>query len=468
MNQILNIEQLKKNLGNHKHDIGNVSDILPFTTSFRNENTIKNFNVVIGDFVRKICRVEFMPKKKNAEYDLFQNDPIITNIIDEIEFSPEHRVDLERLLRNFLYNDQANVKVFHPYIYNFLPESDKPIYKKYAQFIADVLVYGNEDIRPIFTNKESEDLLSDLILTNLELKEAKSTNVRLYQPAFETITKLYQEDVLFISKHKDFFLKYFSLLTHFYTFIYVCQLFVKFEEMFKADYTRMKPLYFALEWEPLNKRRKAADEIEGYKFIKNNYHKLFVHIHTLSQLSLNSLCNPYEGSPKEKLKFYNYQELDDIFSSSPPDLLNQFITDINNWIAIYSDLFSKRVVTKGEGHDLKNAIQLLFKCISEGVNEDAAKNYGKNIENLAGNVFLKARGSIGTVLNINHDMLMLLTAISVKDKRIPLKVLFEEYEKRGVAFDRISRKAIIELLDSYNLIDKKSDSGDAQYVKPIL
>ena len=51
---------------------------------------------------------------------------------------------------------------------------------------------------------------------------------------------------------------------------------------------------------------------------------------------------------------------------------------------------------------------------------------------------------------------------------ISLKQLFIEYEKRGVYFDRYSRESIVELLNKLNLIEKKSDSGDAQYVKPIL
>ena len=61
-----------------------------------------------------------------------------------------------------------------------------------------------------------------------------------------------------------------------------------------------------------------------------------------------------------------------------------------------------------------------------------------------------------------------MTALCVKDKKIRLNQLFEEYEKRGLFFDRYSKEEIIKLLTKLNLIDKKSDSGDAQYVKPIL
>lgn len=65
-------------------------------------------------------------------------------------------------------------------------------------------------------------------------------------------------------------------------------------------------------------------------------------------------------------------------------------------------------------------------------------------------------------------MLLVITALCVKDKKIKLNQLFEEYEKRGLFFDKHSKKEIINFLNKLNLIDKKSDSGDAQYVKPIL
>ena len=46
--------------------------------------------------------------------------------------------------------------------------------------------------------------------------------------------------------------------------------------------------------------------------------------------------------------------------------------------------------------------------------------------------------------------------------------LFEEFEKRGISFDRDSKAKIIQLYEKLNLLEKKSDSGDAQYVRSIL
>ena len=72
------------------------------------------------------------------------------------------------------------------------------------------------------------------------------------------------------------------------------------------------------------------------------------------------------------------------------------------------------------------------------------------------------------MLNISQDLLLLLTALSLKNERKSLKQVFIELELRGLYFDRYSREEIVKLFDKLNLLDKKSDSGDAQYVKPIL
>ena len=81
---------------------------------------------------------------------------------------------------------------------------------------------------------------------------------------------------------------------------------------------------------------------------------------------------------------------------------------------------------------------------------------------------MKRRGPHGYVLNIDKKFLYIITALCVKNEKIRLNDLFKEYERRGLFFDRYSKEEIVNLLNTWNLIDKKSDSGDAQYVKQIL
>ena len=65
-------------------------------------------------------------------------------------------------------------------------------------------------------------------------------------------------------------------------------------------------------------------------------------------------------------------------------------------------------------------------------------------------------------------MLVAITALCIRKDKIKRNDLFKEYEKRGLFFDKKSRLEVDKILTKLDLIDKKSDSGDAQYVKRIL
>lgn len=131
------------------------------------------------------------------------------------------------------------------------------------------------------------------------------------------------------------------------------------------------------------------------------------------------------------------------------------LSEVNQWIKDYLELRKLPSHENKAAQSLPEAFQLLFNCVKEGISTDVAKKFGENIGDLGANQFLKTRGSYGQVFNIKHDFLLLLTAVSVKDKRIPLNDLFKELEKRGVAFDRYSKKEIISLFDDLNILDKK-------------
>ena len=62
-----------------------------------------------------------------------------------------------------------------------------------------------------------------------------------------------------------------------------------------------------------------------------------------------------------------------------------------------------------------------------------------------------------------------MTKICINDNnKLKLSVLFDEFEKRGIFFDRDSKIKIVQLYEKLNLLEKKSDSGDAQYVRSVL
>ena len=121
--------------------------------------------------------------------------------------------------------------------------------------------------------------------------------------------------------------------------------------------------------------------------------------------------------------------------------------------------------------DFEGLVNILFESLDDennGIDPAPKSRYAKNLEEISKKYVIKRRGSYGYVLNMNRDMLLVITALCVKDKKIKLNQLFNEYERRGIYFDRYSKEEIVNFLTKLNLIDKKSYSGDAQYVKPVL
>ncbi|MCM3001273.1 DNA phosphorothioation-dependent restriction protein DptG [Paenibacillus cellulositrophicus] len=456
---ILKTEELTKNLTNKKvpsHSEGAINKVLPFATT---KKYVKgSFQPLLGDYVRNITQIK-IKKQKTSSLDALGVDSLIYSIEKSINPEGQLQHELENFLQYYLYGEKEDIKLIHPYIYNYLQGSDSDnLFRKVAKCASDVLVNNDQRIANIFKDTETEDVLSELIIGALNCSTGDHPAEKGYQCKLEFLNKLYCEDLIYISRHHEYFIKSLSTLTHFYFFNYICQLMLKFEQFDKGDYITSTPLYYALDWEGvISKRRKAASDVDGFKRIKQRSPLLFPHIHTMSQLST------FHGNTNNS--FYTYSELVEYFSD--PEKEKEYLGDVNDWIKQYRGIFGERVTPKEEAGDLKTAFRLLFESIKEGMNEGARIGYGNSIEHF-GSEFLRTRGSSGTILMLNHEMLLLLTAVSVKDKRIPINQLFSEYEKRGVALDRHSKKVVLETLDNLNFIDKKSDSGDAQYVKPIL
>lgn len=82
--------------------------------------------------------------------------------------------------------------------------------------------------------------------------------------------------------------------------------------------------------------------------------------------------------------------------------------------------------------------------------------------------FLQNRKRSGYVLTIDNEMLTFLVALFTKSKKTKLEDMYKLFNSYGIYFNRGSRLAIEEYLLKLNLLDRKSDSGEAQYVTVVL
>lgn len=70
---------------------------------------------------------------------------------------------------------------------------------------------------------------------------------------------------------------------------------------------------------------------------------------------------------------------------------------------------------------------------------------------------------------VQKEFLIFLTKLAIHDEeKLSLNEVFRQFELRGVFLDQPSKDEIVQFYTKLNLIEKKSDSGDAQYVRRIL
>ena len=159
-------------------------------------------------------------------------------------------------------------------------------------------------------------------------------------------------------------------------------------------------------------------------------------------------------------------ELDDHYVASEIAKIEKIYTES---VGDYKDFSLIPYVESKSETDV--AMRHLFECVNaQFINRKSANDkYINKLYEFYRSRWLKNRKKAGLVLNLTERDIIFLTKISIQKRdRIRLVDLFKEFEKRGVYLDNISKGLLQEFFTRLNLLDKKSDSGDAQYVKRIL
>lgn len=447
------IIRLKKNLNfneknkNFKHNINIDAPLLPFQT--RNPERVKfmnEFKGITGEFLRLAL--------DTALIEEIEVDSIINNIVASVDVEDSDSPYLELFIKNYLMNSHNKINIVHPYLVQYINLSEgkqKVGEEAIALFLRDILIENNSCLEKVFKQKETEHILCKLILNHLpDLKEVK--NDKKYIGKLDFIKKVFNEDINYLSSFPNYLIKNIDLILAYYYFFYCSQLILKLAKKFKSDLSIVEEVYYLLDWESLSKNRKTVNL--GYKYIHDYSRDVLVNINLLEHF--NTLCGQ-KGMILTELKNFLDEEKN-----------NVFLNNIYEWINQYREL--KGLDKLNISGDL--TVEVLeayhYKSLKDKIEPATCSRYSKNLEEIAKKYFLKLRGSYGYTLNITQEFLLLITSLCIKEQKITLKQLFIEYEKRGLFFDRYSKEEIINLLNNLNLIEKKSDSGDAQYVKSIL
>jgi len=451
-----NYEKLKEQVSFDKNLRHTIKDSLlfPFTTRKNERITLeRGFKGIFGEFSRLVC--------EKALPESFSNEKMIEDILcsEELKSSNEDKKYLKKLIREYLV-DNNELNIVHPYLflYTFPTGGDSGKGEiKIAEFMKEIFLKDVDEFKYFYEKEEELDFFSLLILENIEKLADKKTEIKYYSK-LDFITKIFNEDMKFALKNKDFLIKNAESIFAYYYFYYITQLSLKLKKENNDLVNEPEELYYLLDWESIGKKRKTVKK--GYQFLKDNYKELFAEINRMEHINI------LLGT-----KRLFYSELKEHWENLYEEDQKDFIYYFKLWIKDYrlKNKFISDEFDELYSNDFESLNKIFLNSLIDGIPAATRSRYPLSIEAIARKYFIKRRGSYGFVLNIKQDMLLLITQLCIKNnKKIKLIHLFEEYNKRGLYFDRDSQFKIIDLLNNLNLIDKKSDSGDAQYVKSIL
>jgi DNA phosphorothioation-dependent restriction protein DptG len=236
--------------------------------------------------------------------------------------------------------------------------------------------------------------------------------------------------------------------------------------------TTREPFFFSVAWESLSKGRQAYQA--GWKRIDGKLFSMWAHANFLEML--NYL--PVEGVERP----FGYDELFNWSKNASIAEKQQLLSSLDALIEFYREGVASlgfnwsRFELDGSLYvEIEEKVRLFYKMVEfqflDSTRKGAADRYSKWLRQFASVNYLKARGPLGNTLCFTREQLLFLTRICIGDRsdgKLRVTDLWVEFENRGVCFDSDTKKHILDLYNKLNLIEKKSDSGDAQYVRAIF
>lgn len=435
------------------HKTGEKYKLVPYVA---NEKTlVSEFSGVIGAFSRIICDKEISEK--------FNVDEFIEEVADQVadfegDMSKEYFKDIIRTM----FIDNGELVDFDIKTINYITATNADT--RIATFLYSVLMDKElkKDVKKHY-DREVDNILYKLVLKSLPTLKDKEISMGEYNCYLPYVKDKFIEDFKFIITNEELYKNSLKRFLEYYYMYYISQLVMKLNQFESADLSKPDALYYTLDWERTSKTRTACEF--GLKKIEKDIKSLFSHAVVLELLNHNNTEDTLD-----------YKRLSEMFSSMDENDINEQLVDLietykNQIKDVPWDQFkftsrSSNVNGFEKVYELFNIVGYQFeKSTRSRANESYYNWYLKFLQKN----FAKRRGQLGYNLNMTEDDIILMTKICIKDKgKMKLNNLMKEFEQRGIFFDMESHKKIVQLYEKLNLLEKKSDSGDAQYVRSVL
>lgn len=311
---------------------------------------------------------------------------------------------------------------------------------------------------------DTSNVLEKLVLSKLEYDERKASNQNLsYFRITNSLKESFEEDFKYVLENSKRYRDLVSLL-ELYFFTYTAQTSLQLKRFLAGKRDENIPLYFCLEWEKTSQSRSCFTE--GWQKLQAAIEEIFVHAIVLEILN----------QTEKDCELVDYIRIAEMIQNDADD--SKIASQIDEITDCYRKAISdcptmnelqRKVTSEGITAD---AIHYLFESVKtqfeETTRDRANKSYVSKFERYC-HKFLKNRGRSGLMLNLTEETLIFITKLCIKNqKQMRLKDVFNAFEKRGIFLDSFSKEQVASYYEKLNLIEKKSDSGDAKYVKRIL
>lgn len=233
----------------------------------------------------------------------------------------------------------------------------------------------------------------------------------------------------------------------------------------KVEDEELRGLYYILEGERSSSSRLSVTN--GWASVRDVFSDVFSHINCLEVL------NHIRVNDRDALDYTDIagNETDEMLTAVK-QVARDFASTASRW---RKGAFSR-------GGDLLNGIEQadssavavneLWKWINFEIKNTGRdriwKNVGKWFEEFAYGSLLQQRGRVGylAVLPLRYLHLLVFFAVMASgQERIRLKEFWSALLQRGIRFDETTKGAVVENLESIGVLETRSDSGDARYVR---
>ena len=444
--------------GKFYHKPGYRFKLFPFVTQ-PNSEPVLELKSLIGNF---LCLLEKKETEKMTATEL------CAKLREDTEIQVGQDDLFDEMIRELFFTSKGEIRPLNLVLLEQII-SDEASENRIAEYLVEVL--GDKDLLRVSVEQAKNSVLSEsnvlerLVLSKLQYSESETANQDLsYYRITNSLKNTFEEDFIYILENHQRSREYLVALLELYFFTYTAQATLQLNRFLAGERNENIPLYFCLEWEKTSQNRRCFTE--GWQKLQSAIEKMFAHVIVLELLN--------QTEPGSEL--VDYIRIAEMIQNEADD--KELSLEIQDITSCYRNAITDcpamnellpEMTAQGPTAD---AINYLFNSVvtqfENTVRERAYKSYANKFESYC-HKFLKPRGRSGLMLNLTEEMLIFLTRLCIKNQeQMRLKDVFCSFEKRGIFLDSVSKEQVAIYYEKLNLIEKKSDSGDAKYVKRIL